>query len=477
MTRSITVRKVALPDLGVPLEPRPELDSAIYTARLARVRERMREQAFDALVVYGDREHFANLHYLTNYDPRFEEAVLIVLPEGVPSLLVGNEGMGYSKIARLAVDRVLYQTFSLPGQPRERVRPLADLLGDRGLRNCRRVGVIGWKMFSAAEFDSPENVLDLPEFIAVALRQAVGADGRVLNATAMLIDPETGLRNVSEAAQLADFEWVATCNSQAVLDGLLALQPGMKESELFTHLSLRGYPMCCHPVCAAGPRVREFGFPSPSEERIQAGDPLFLSCSYQGANCCRFGWVSSGPSTETPWIDDYIARVSIPYFESLLAWYSTLRVGATGDDLHHAVTDILGRHGLTVGLNCGHQIGYDEWTHSLVSAGSQQKIRSGMYWQADFFPSAGEKYIGAFAEDGVAVADEKLRDELSARYPAMWKRIQARRQFMIETLGIPIADDVLPFSNIPGAVIPCLLTPDACCAWNGPTTHEICHDV
>ncbi len=104
----------------------------------------------------------------------------------------------------------------------------------------------------------------------------------------------------------------------------------------------------------------------------------------------------------------------------------------------------------------------------MVFAGSQLRIRSGMYWQSDFFPSAGDKYVGAFAEDGVAVADGELRGELSARYPAMWHRVQARRQFMIETLGMSIADDVLPFSNIVGAVMPCLLSPDHCCAWTSP---------
>ena len=330
MTRRIEVRKVVLPDLGIPQETRPELEKSIYASRLVRLRDRMREQGLDALAVYGDREHFANLHYLTNYDPRFEEAILVVLTDGVPSLLVGNEGMGYSKIARLGVERVLHQTFSLPGQPRDHVQPLAGVLADRGLRDRRRVGVVGWKVFSAAEFDNPETVLDLPEFIAVALRQAVGAQGRIINATATLIDPETGLRNISEPEQLADFEWVAACNSQAVLDGLRALRPGMKESELFARLSLRGYPLCCHPVCASGARVREFGFPSPSEEPIQAGDPLFLSCSYQGSNCCRFGWVSAGSSAAAP-LDRRLYRSRVrSLFQSLSAWYSTLRIGANG---------------------------------------------------------------------------------------------------------------------------------------------------
>ena len=31
----------------------------------------------DALVVYGDREHSANIAYLTGYDPRFEGALLV----------------------------------------------------------------------------------------------------------------------------------------------------------------------------------------------------------------------------------------------------------------------------------------------------------------------------------------------------------------------------------------------------------------
>ena len=38
----------------------------------------MEERKLTHLVVYGDREHFANLAYLTGFDPRFEEAVLIV---------------------------------------------------------------------------------------------------------------------------------------------------------------------------------------------------------------------------------------------------------------------------------------------------------------------------------------------------------------------------------------------------------------
>ena len=59
------------------------------------------------------------------YDPRFEETLLVILPGGEPTLLVGNEGWGYAEMCRRAYERVLYQTFSLPGAAARPLR-LAD---------------------------------------------------------------------------------------------------------------------------------------------------------------------------------------------------------------------------------------------------------------------------------------------------------------------------------------------------------------
>jgi hypothetical protein len=60
----------------------------------------------------------------------------------------------------------------------------------------------------------------------------------------------------------------------------------------------------------------------------------------------------------------------------------------------------------------------------------------------------------------VALADQTLRDAFAARYPAAWGRIQARRGFMNDALGIALHPDVLPFSNIPAYLPPFLLRPD-----------------
>jgi hypothetical protein len=223
-----------------------------------------------------------------------------------------------------------------------------------------------------------------------------------------------------------------------------------------------GDMLCCYPSIAAGENVLKYGFPSPSDRPIGIGEPIFMSFSLWGANACRFGYVAADKNDLPPTIADYADKVAAPYFAALAAWYQTLRVGTTGNQLHHAVIQRLAPHGLRVGLNIGHQIAADEWTSSLVSHHSKIKVRSGMYFQADFFATAATPHYGAFAEDGLAIADRQTRKQLAARYPIMCQRIALRRTFMRHHLGIHLHQDLLPFSNFQGAVIPHFLSPSRC---------------
>jgi hypothetical protein len=59
--------------------------------RLRKCRELMNVRKLTHLIVYGDREHFANLMYLTHFDPKFEEALLIINHDQNPLILVGQE--------------------------------------------------------------------------------------------------------------------------------------------------------------------------------------------------------------------------------------------------------------------------------------------------------------------------------------------------------------------------------------------------
>ncbi|MFA9563433.1 MAG: aminopeptidase P family N-terminal domain-containing protein, partial [Acidimicrobiales bacterium] len=140
------LREIDLPDFGIPDE-QPVVPDAIYRDRLERFRQRAGERGYDRMVVYADREHSANLSYLTGFDPRFEEAILIVGDGADPLVLVGNECGGMAEAAPLPLRVELHQDLSLPGQPRDRSRPLAAILSEEGLSDGSRVGLIGWKEF------------------------------------------------------------------------------------------------------------------------------------------------------------------------------------------------------------------------------------------------------------------------------------------------------------------------------------------
>ena len=88
------------------------------------------------------------------------------------------------------------------------------------------------------------------------------------------------------------------------------------------------------------------------------------------------------------------------------------------------------------------------------------ELRSGMAFQVDVIPATGTDYFTTNIEDSIALADTSLRGEFAARYPAAWARIEARRRFMADALGIELHPDVLPFSNIPAYLPPFLLRPD-----------------
>ena len=134
-----TLKDIALPEFGVP-EERPELPAALYADRIARLRARSRDAGLDALVVYADREHFANMAYLLDFEPRFEEALLILAEGKVPTVITGPENVGRAAASKVGVEVVQYAPFGLIGQDRTNTRPLADVLRDKLRLTGTRVG-------------------------------------------------------------------------------------------------------------------------------------------------------------------------------------------------------------------------------------------------------------------------------------------------------------------------------------------------
>ncbi|HET6381366.1 MAG TPA: aminopeptidase P family N-terminal domain-containing protein [candidate division Zixibacteria bacterium] len=451
--------EVELPDFGMP-DAMPEIPPARYVERLSRLRERAEAAGFDVILVWADREHSANLAYLTGFDPRFEEAILVVGMAGDPALLVGNECYAMAGTAPLPMRRHLHQELSLPSQPRDRSRALHEVVADEGVRVGSRVGVIGWKTYG-----DPER-MDAPAYVVDTLRSLVGPGGRVQDATDLLIHPSDGLRVVNEVEALAQMEWAACQTSSGVLRLLRGLQPGMTEREAVALLGWNGWPLSCHLMLSAGPRAR-YGLLSPGDRRIARGDPFTVAFGIWGALNCRAGFVVAEADELPPDARDYVERLVAPYFAAVAEWYAALRVGQRGGVLHEIIQRRLGDPFFGIFLNPGHQIHLDEWVNSPVWPGSSVELRSGMTLQVDIIPATGTPYFTTNIEDGLALADASLRAELAARFPDPWARIQARRAFMEDVLGIELHPDVLPFSNIPAFLPPFLLSPNRAMVMQG----------
>ncbi len=454
---SVELAVIDLPEFGLPTV-QPTVSGDTYAHRIAMARERAAAAKLDALVVYGDREHFANLTYLTGYDPRFEEALLILVPGQAATLVVGLEGWGYAELCSAPIQRVLYRSFSLMGMPRAGNPTLAEILRNAGIQAGQRIGLAGWKYFDARETASPSLWIEVPAFITDVLRELSGDSANVVNATSLFMNPTDGLRIINETDQLAAFEFSATWASQAVRNVVFAAEPGITELALSQRMNLPGLPVAVHTMLSAGSRA-VYGLPSPGMRVIERGEYLTTAVGLWGALTSRGGFLVESAEELPASIQDYVDKLVAPYFATAAAWYETVGIGVTGGELYRLVHERLGDPFFGVGLNPGHYIHLDEWVNSPVFEGSDIPLQSGMALQIDIIPATGTAYVSTNIEDGIALADDALRAEFEHKYPEAWGRIQARRRFMEEALGIKLKPEVLPFSNIPAYLPPYILNP------------------
>lgn len=450
----VELAEILLPEFGLPTV-QPALPDHIYSDRIDEARGRAAAAGHDVLVVYGDREHFASLAYLTGVDPRFEEALLILAPDRVPTLVVGIECMTYSMLSPVPLRRVLYQTFSLMSTPRDASAPLKDILREAGIVAGTRVGMAGWKYFLPEESATPNRWLEVPAFIVDTFRE-IGAD--VQNATALFMHPDYGMRATNEVEQLASFEFAATHGSESVRQVLFNLRAGMVDYEAVQLMRLNGLPMAYHPIVEGGRRART-GLASASGYVLQVGDPMMAACGPWGSNTARAGYLAASAADLPPGIRDTMEKLVQPYYAAIVAWYEHLGIGVPGGELFEIVQRHIGDPFFGVVMNPGHLIHLDEWLSSPIYRGSTEPLRSGMALQVDVIPGTGTDYHMMIVEDTIALADEPLRAAFAAGYPEAWERIQRRRRFMQEALQISLKPEVLPFSNLPAYLPPFWLAP------------------
>jgi hypothetical protein len=447
----VILRHVPLPD-EVAAEP-PAIDTAEYERRCD---ETLSRAGTPWVAVYGDREHSANLLFLTGFDPRFEEALLLLGPNKRRVLLVGNEGIVHAMVAGLPLEIELFQGFSLMGQPRESTPHLDRVLDGVGLGSAGQVGVVGWKYLTAAESEDPSRPAWAPAVIVESLRRVTGTEP--IEVTAVLMGPGEGLRSRNGADQIAAFAWAALRVSQAVFRVVRGTRPGMTERDVVAHMGYAGEPLSMHPIVASGaPGQPINGLRSPGSRQVGIGDGISCGIGYWGSLCCRAGLVEDAAGI------DFFTNYVRPYFLAQAAWYATIGIGVTGEEVAAAVETALAGASFRPMLNPGHLISYDEWVHSPIERGSDIPLASGMALQCDIIPTPMPAGAALNCEDSIVLADEALRGEIASRHPELWGRINRNRDLMRDQLGLTLRPETLPLSLANAYLPPAWLSPEMVC--------------
>jgi hypothetical protein len=160
--------------------------------------------------------------------------------------------------------------------------------------------------------------------------------------------------------------------------------------------------------------------------------------------------IAAGPGDLTGALREFYLPLATNYFQVVATWYENVRVGASAGAVVRAVEKVRDHKLYRFAVNPGHYLHLDEWLHSPFSVGSRVRLRSGMALQMDIIPVSLGPFCYINAEDGVVLGDARLRTQLAQGFPDLWKRVQARRSFMRDVLGINLDDSVLPLSNTAG---------------------------
>ena len=439
--------------------PKPEeglipvmLSDETMQNRKARLLENMQKDGFDAVVVYADLEHGSNFEYLCGFLPRFEEALLILHANGKAFMVLGNENLNKAGKARIEAVPIHMPHFSLPNQPMQTEKSVAQILASCELEDAEKIGLIGWKNFTSHVEDN-HLLFDLPYFLVEALKTVCGK-AQFANAAYLLIG-ENGVRTTNNANEFAHYEYGATLAGNCILKTMDRLKVGKTEMEMAETLAADGQRHSVVTIMATGARFEKANL-YPGNKQIQCGDKISITTGFKGGLQSRAGYAVECAEQLPEKEQDYLKAVAIPYFQAVKTWLETIKIGINGNDLYEAVEAVLPKEDYGWTLNPGHLCADEEWMSSPIYPQSEETLQSGMLFQIDIIPSV-NGYGGVSCESGILLADEQLRKAIAKEYPAVWERIVKRRAYMQEVLGIRIQEDVLPTSMATAYLRPYLL--------------------
>lgn len=447
----IQLTKIQPPALEANLKP-VVLSDETMEQRKQKLLDKMNQDNFDRLIIYADLEHGSNFEYLTGFVPRFEEGLLVLHKDGKAYLVLGNENLNKADKARLKAEAVHMPHLSLPNQPMNTQETVEEILSKCGLENTQKIGLVGWKNFTSAKEDNYQ-LFDVPHFLVHAV-QSLCPEAKLENATRLFIG-ENGVRTTNNANEFAHYEFGAALAGRCMLQAMNQIELGKSEMEVARELSDLGQAHNIVTIMATGERFEKANI-YPSNKIIQKGDKLSLTTGYKGGLQSRGGYAVNQAAELPEQEKDYLSAVAQPYFNAVKTWLETIKIGMQGKELYKKIEEVLPQEKYGWTLNPGHLSADEEWMSSPVYPQSTESIESGMLFQIDIIPSV-SGYGGVSCESGIFLADAQLRQEIKEAYPDIWGRVQERRAYIQNELGITLRDEILPTSSATAYLRPFML--------------------
>ena len=124
----------------------PTIPQSEYFERIAKFQKRIKAAGLDACLVHGTESDFANVRYLTEYWPTFEQAGVFVPAEGKAVLLIGPESLKYAQ-GRSVVPKIAmmlnYRESAEPDYPGIPLSIFPDIVKmSMGRRKLKKLGLV-----------------------------------------------------------------------------------------------------------------------------------------------------------------------------------------------------------------------------------------------------------------------------------------------------------------------------------------------
>ena len=227
--------------------------------------------------------------------------------------------------------------FSLPNQPMQTEKSVAQILASCELEDAEKIGLIGWKNFTSHVEDN-HLLFDLPYFLVEALKTVCGK-AQFANAAYLLIG-ENGVRTTNNANEFAHYEYGAALAGNCILKTMDRLKVGKTEMEMAETLAADGQRHSVVTIMATGARFEKANL-YPMNKPIQTGERISLTVGYKGGLASRAAFAAYKREDLDSAVRDYEEKIAKPYFSAVCTWLEHLHIGMEGKEVYALVDDIL----------------------------------------------------------------------------------------------------------------------------------------